>query len=137
MADLSITATSVLPGGNAKTVDYPAGAAITAGQVVYLDTSTGSVKLADCDSGTSAVRSPLGIALNGAASGQPVEVLTEGEITIGATVEASVPYFLSPTAGGICPLADVASGDYAVFLGFGVSTTKICVEIVEAGVAKA
>lgn len=137
MSDLTITATSVIPGGGAKTIDGTAGVAITAGQVVYYDTSAGTYKLADCDSATSAVRSPAGIALNGAASGQPVEVLTEGEITIGATVEASVPYFLSPTAGGICPLADVLSGDYAVFLGFGVSTTKIRVKIVEAGVVKA
>lgn len=137
MSDLTITATSVIPGGGAKTVEGVAGAAITAGQCVYKEASSGTLKLADCDSATAEVRSPLGIALNGAAIGQPVEVLIQGEITIGATVEASVPYFLSPTAGGICPLADVLSGDYAVFLGFGVSTTKIRVKIVEAGVVKA
>lgn len=137
MADLTVTATSVLPGGGANTVSYPAGAAITAGQVVYKEASSGTVKLADCDSATAEVRSPLGVALNGAAIGQPVEVQTSGNITIGATVAASVPYFLSPTAGGIAPLADVLTGDYAVFLGFGISTTQIALRIVEAGVVKA
>jgi len=137
MTDITITATSVVPGANARTVDCIAGAAITAGQVVYLEASTSTVKLADCDSATAEVRSPLGIALNGAASGQPVEVLTSGNITIGGTVAASVPYFLSPTAGGICPLADVLTGDYGVFLGWGISTTAINVSIVECGVVKA
>jgi hypothetical protein len=137
VADLTITATSVVKGSGASTRNGTAGAAVTAGQVVYLDTTTDTYKLADCDSATAAARSPSGIALNGAASGQPLTVLDGGAITIGATVEASVPYFLSPVAGGICPLADVASGDYAVFLGFGISTTQISVNIVEAGVVKA
>lgn len=137
MADLTITATSVVPGGSAKTVEGTAGAAITAGQVVYKEASSGTLKLADCDSATAEVRSPLGIALNGAAIGQPVEVLKEGNIVIGGTVAASTPYFLSPTAGGICPLADVLTGDYGVFLGWGISTTQIAVKIVECGVVKA
>lgn len=137
MADLTITATSVVKGTGASTRAGTAGATITAGQPVYLDSTTDTYKLADCDSATAAVRSPAGIALNGAASGQPVTVLDGGPITIGATVAASVPYFLSPTAGGICPLADILAGDYAVFLGFGISTTQIDVTIVEAGVALA
>lgn len=137
MADLTITAASVDAGANARIVTYDAGAAITAGQVVYKEASSGTLKLADNDSATSEVRSPLGIALNGAASGQPVSVLTEGNITIGATVAASVSYYLSSTAGGICPEADIASGDYNIFLGQGISTTVIKVKIVECGVVKA
>lgn len=137
MADLSITATSVVKGTGASTVTGTAGATITAGQVVYLDSTAGTYKLADCDSATAAVRSPAGIALNGASASQPVTVLTGGPITIGATVAASVPYYLSPTAGGICPYADLATGDYAVLLGFGTSTTVIDIDIVEAGAALA
>lgn len=135
MADLTITATAVLAGGNARKVDGVAGATITAGQVVYRD-SAGALQLADCDSGTAAARSPLGIALNGAATGQPVEVLVSGNITIGATVAPGVAYYLSPTAGGICPDADVLAGDHAVLIGFGQSTSVIRVSIVEAGVAR-
>ena len=135
MADITITATSVVAGGNARKTDGTAGATITAGQVVYREAATGQIKLADCDSATAEARSPLGIALNGAASGQPVEVLTSGNITIGATVTQGVGYYLSPTAGGICPVADVLSGDYPVFLGFATSASVIRVGIVEAGVA--
>lgn len=137
MADLVITATSVVAGGNARKVTHPAGATITAGQTVYLDSAAGTVKLADCDSGTAALRSPLGIALNGGATGQPIEVLKSGNITIGATVTAGVAYYLSGTAGGICPVADLGSGDYPTFLGFATSASVIDVRIVESGVALA
>lgn len=134
MVDLVITATSVVAGGNAKDITHPAGATITAGQVVYRD-SAGVLQLADCDSATAAARSPLGIALNGAATGQPVKVLKSGNVTIGATVTQGVAYYLSPTAGGICPVADILSGDYPVILGFATSASVINVNIVEAGVA--
>lgn len=135
MADLSITATSVLAGGGAKTVEGVAGAALTAGQVVYLDSATNSYKLADNNSATAAARSPDGIALNGAASGQPVEVLTRGPVTIGATMTAGVVYYLSATAGGICPVADLTTGHYPTILGIATSTTVLSVQIHESGVA--
>lgn len=136
MADLTITAANVLKGTGAVCKTGVAGAAITAGQVLALNSSDQLV-LADCDHATAALRSPVGIALHAAGAGQPVTYLEEGPITIGAVVAASVAYYLSPTAGGICPEADVASGDYGVFLGFGISTTQIRVGIVEAGVVKA
>lgn len=137
MADLTITATSVVAGGGAKTVEGTAGATITAGQVVYLDSTTGTYKLADCDSATAAVRSPDGIALNGAASGQPVEVLTRGNITIGATLTGGVAYYLSGTAGGICPVADLATGDYPTIVGIATSASVLSVLFHESGFALA
>lgn len=137
MADLTITAASVIKGSNAKTKTGIAGAAITQGQVLALD-STGKLILCDCDHATVLTRTPVGIALNSAAaSGQPIEYIYEGTLAIGATVAASVPYFASPTAGGICPLADVASGDFAKFLGFGISVTEINVHLHECTVVKA
>lgn len=137
MADLTITAANVVADSTATVVDAVAGASITPGQVVYRDGSTGTVKLADNDSGTAAARSPYGIALNSASSGQPIAVLTKGPITIGATVAASGIYVLSSTAGGICPAADLGSGDYTTIVGLGTSTTKIDVLFHEAGVAAA
>lgn len=133
MVDLVITAASVLPASDATTEAGTAGATITAGQVVYLDTSDSKYKLADTDSATAAVRSPRGIALHGASSGQPLKILTKGGVTIGATVAVGASYWLSGTAGGICPVADVAAGDYPAFLGIGTSTTAIKVNITEAG----
>ena len=135
MADLTITATSVLKGTGATTETLIAGAAITAGQTVYKDASdSNKAKLFDADSATAAARVLHGIALNGAASGQPVVVLTQGPITIGATVAVGVAYYASDTPGGICPFADLESGDYPTIIGIGISTTQIKVQPIAAGV---
>lgn len=135
MSDLSITAASVIAGTGARKTLGTAGATITAGKTVYLDPADGKYKLADCDSATDAARSPAGIALNGAADGQPLVVLEDGPVTIGATMTAGVTYYLSPNAGGICPVADVLSGDHTVILGIATSTTVLNVNIQESGVA--
>lgn len=135
MSDLSITAANVIAGTGARMKLYTAGATITAGQVVYLEGSSGRCKLADCDSATAEVRSPLGIALNGAANGQPLVVLEDGPVTIGATMTAGVAYYLSPNAGGIAPVADILTGDNTIIIGIATSTTVLDVNIQESGVA--
>jgi hypothetical protein len=135
MADLSITAANVIAGSGAKKKLGAAGATIVAGKVVYLDASDSEYKLADCDSATAAIRSPAGIALNGASDGQPLVIIEEGPVAIGATMTAGTTYYLSPTAGGICPVADVLAGDYPVIIGVATSTTVLNVNIQEAGVA--
>jgi hypothetical protein len=135
MADLTVTATSVVKGTGAITETLIAGAAITAGQSLYKDASDANkAKLTDADSATAAARVFHGIALNGAASGQPVVVQTGGIITIGATVAVGVAYYLSDTAGSICPFADLESGDYPTIIGIGVSTTQIKIGPLAAGV---
>lgn len=123
MADLAITATQVLPGTGARYADGTAGAAITAGQVCYQSTSD-TMLLADADAGTPAAANARGIALNGAAIGQPVRIQTEGTITLGAAaapVKGTV-YVLSGTAGGIAPVADLAAGDRVTVIGVGGTT---------------
>lgn len=135
MSDLTITAANVIADPSAKVSSYTAGATITAGQVVYWDSTTSTVKLADSDSATAAARSPIGIALNGAASGQPVQVATSGLVTIGATMTAGLAYYCSKVAGGLCPVADIASGGYATVMGIATSTTVLKVNITESGVA--
>jgi hypothetical protein len=82
-----------------------------------------------------AARVASGIALHAAASGQPLAVLTSGPITIGAAVTAGVGYYLSATAGGICPVADLGSGQYPSFLGFAISASVISININAAGVS--
>lgn len=135
MADITITAANVQEGSSAVTESGTLGATATAGQVVYLDTSAGTWKLADNNSATAAVRAPGGILLNGGSSGQPCKVLKKGLITIGATLTAGVAYYLSDTPGGICPVADLASGEYPTFLGIATSTAILNVNITSAGVA--
>ena len=135
MADLVITAASVVAGSGASKPSGTAGATITAGQAVYLDSTDGKYKLADCNSATAAVRSPAGIALHGALASQPLTILSSGPVTIGAALTAGVAYYLSGTAGGIRPVADNITGDYPVILGIATSTTVLNVKIQEAGVA--
>jgi hypothetical protein len=135
MADLSITAASVAAGTNAtKQNQYLAGASITQGKSVYVDTADNTVKLADADAVISGV---VGVALNAASAGQPVTFQQYGNITIGATVATGTAYYVSATAGGICPEADLASGDFPHFLGFATSTTVIALDPKACGVAKA
>lgn len=134
MADLTITAANVISGSGAKTTNGTAGATITAGQVVYRDGADSKYKLADNDSATAAARNPVGIALNGAANGQPLRVHEEGPITIGATMVAGESYYLSGTPGGIAVRADVTTGDDPVLIGVATSTTVLEVNIADPGV---
>lgn len=134
-SDLSITAANVVAGSGSSVVQGIAGATVTAGQAVYRDPATGTWKLGDNNSATAAVRSPGGVALNGAASGQPLSVLREGPVTIGATLTAGVAYYLGDTPGGICPVADLASGEYPTIIGIATSTTVLDVKIHESRVA--
>lgn len=135
MPDLSITAGNVAPGNNASIAHGTAGATITAGQAVYFDESDSKYKLADCDSASAAARSPAGIALNAASDDQPIAVLKSGRVTIGATLTAGVAYYLSATAGGICPVGDLSTGDYPVLIGIAESASVLKVQMLEAGVA--
>lgn len=135
MADLTITAASVVAGSNATKRQYTAGETITAGQAVYFASATGLLMKADNNSATAEVRQPIGIALNGGAVNQPILVQTDGDITIGATMTAGVAYYLSDTAGGICPVADIGSGEYPCVLGIAISTTVLRMGIQYSGVA--
>jgi hypothetical protein len=134
MADISITAANVVPGSDAVRESGTAGATITAGQLVYLDTSDMKYKLADAN-GASALRVPNGIALNGASNGQPLSVQKGGDITIGGTLTAGIPYFLSDTPGGLCPLPDIGTGEYSCIVGIAKSTSVLAVNIQPSGVA--
>jgi hypothetical protein len=134
MADISITAANVVPGSDAVRESGTAGATITAGQLVYLDTSDMKYKLADSN-GAAALRVPNGIALNGASNGQPLSVQKGGDITIGGTMTAGIPYFLSDTPGGLCPLPDIGTGEYSCIVGIAKSTSVLSVNIQPSGVA--
>jgi len=134
MADISITPANVVPGSDAVRESGTAGATITAGQLVYLDTSDMKFKLADSN-GAAALRVPNGIALNGASNGQPLSVQKGGDITIGGTMTAGIPYFLSDTPGGLCPLPDIGTGEYSCIVGIAKSTSVLAVNIQPSGVA--
>lgn len=135
MADLTVTAASCVPGSNSRQAVGIAGETIAAGKPVYLSSTTNLWMLADSNSATAEARTPGGIALTGSSLNQPIVVHTKGLLTLGATMTANTPYFLSDTPGGICPIADVGSGEYLAQIGLSTSTTVLDVLIHTTGVA--
>lgn len=133
MVDITVTAANV---AGTTSGTGTAGVAITAGDVVAR--SGGELILADADAGADAdavQRKAVGVALNDAADGQPVAYAGPGaEITAGATLTAGTVYYLSATAGGICPVADVGSGMNPVVVGIATSTSKMKLLLVNSGV---
>lgn len=122
MADLAITAANVLFTSGTKLTGV-AGASITAGQALYSDSATSTLKLAQCD-GTDAEADAVGIALHASSSGQPIVYAKNGSlINIGATTAKTTTYMLSATAGGIAPQADLVSTNKIVRLGYATATT--------------
>ena len=125
--DLSITAASVVPGARAKYIggNTLAGATITAGQLLYLDSTAQSFKLADADA-SATTANVVGYAANSASAGQYVGVVTEDDdVTIGATMSTAAGiYVLSATAGGYSPSASLAANMYPVVVLIAKSTTK-------------
>lgn len=129
MTDLTITPANVVAGSGAVIVQGVSGGTITAGQAVYLSSTTGKWLHADADSATAEQRRVVGIALNGASASQPIDVQTAGDITIGATLVAGTAYYLSDEPGGICPLADLATGDYICLIGHAKSTSVLSIGV--------
>jgi len=135
MADISITAANVISREGSTVTRGTAGATITAGHVVYFDDADSRFKMADNNSATAIAREPRGIALNGASAGQPIAVHEKGSIVIGGTLTPGVAYYLSATPGHICPVADLAAGNYPTIMGIATSATVLNVDIQMSGVA--
>lgn len=135
MADISITPANTQRTSSSEVEVGTAGTTITAGQAVFKAAATGRFGLSDSNHGTAENRAVFGIALHGASSGQPLSVQRKGDITIGGTLTAGVAYYLSDTPGGICPVADVGSGEYSVVLGIAKSTSVLGLNIQASGVA--
>ncbi|AGB71027.1 MULTISPECIES: hypothetical protein [Rhizobium] len=132
MADLVITPANVVAGSNATRDIGTAGATIAAGHAVYLDAATNNWLLSD-NNGTG-TRQVKGIALNGASINQPLTVAKAGDVTIGATLVPGTAYYLSATPGGICPVADLATGMDSVLIGLAKSASVLAVDIQNSGV---
>ncbi|NTG85860.1 hypothetical protein G6L15_06825 [Agrobacterium rhizogenes] len=132
MADITITPANVVAGTNAVRDIGTAGETIAAGKVVYLDAAINKWKLSD--NNATGTRTVHGIALNGASLNQPVSIVKGGDVTIGATLTPGVAYYLSATAGGICPVADLATGMDTILIGLAKSATVLGIDIQDSGV---
>jgi hypothetical protein len=136
MADLVITAASVIAGSDAKIVHGRAGEALAQGKQAYLDSTSKKWMLADNNAATADVRAATGTVLNAAALNQPIAIATDGQVTIGATLVPGTDYYLSDTAGGICPIADIGTGEYVCRVGVALSATVLDLDYKYTGVQK-
>lgn len=130
MADVSVTAANVQPGTSGLNNGKVAGVAITAGQWVYLDSATGTLKLADSNASL-ATATVIGVALNNAAIGQPVQYQSSGDYTVGGTVAAGAVYVLSANAGNMAPVADLASGCYTTVVAIGKTSSVATITLAQ------
>ncbi|SHF05255.1 hypothetical protein SAMN02745157_1524 [Kaistia soli DSM 19436] len=128
MTDIVITAANVVAGSDSVRGDGVAGETIAAGKQVYFSSATKKWMIADSNSATVEARKATGTALNGASLNQPIAVHKSGDITIGATLTPGTAYYLSDTPGGICPLADVGSGEYVCLIGIAKSASVLAVD---------
>ena len=131
MADISITASAVVPSSSAVYKYATAGATITAGQLIYLDTADldangiGKAKLSDAN-GAAALRVVDGITVGGASAGQPVAIVTyDTALVVGSGLTANNILILSDTPGGIAPSADLGAGEYLSVIGVVKTATTI------------
>jgi hypothetical protein len=134
MADVVVTAASVKPGADAviKT-NLLSGSAVTAGDAVAKD-ANGAIVLADANSPTPGVATPLGFALNSApGAGQPIAYTDDAPAMEGFATTAGIPYFLSATPGKICPAGDLASGMKTSYMGTGVAGNKLAAKVIVSG----
>lgn len=136
MADVVVTATSVVPvSGNIYEV-RAAGVNITAGQTVYAD-SNNVWQLADANGSatTAGSGSPrVGIAMNSGNTGQCVAVPVGGIINPGGTLVKGTYYFVSANPGGIAPSTDVTSTWFSTRLGYAISTSQLQLDYLYSGV---
>lgn len=135
MADLSVTASDVVAvSGSTVTEDGTAGATITAGQVVYKDT-TDSNKLKLADASAEATAAVCGVAMHGATSGQPLKYAVAGNLTF-STMTVGETYQVSATAGAIAPVADIST-NYVSFVGYASTATNLVLMLRASGIAHA
>lgn len=138
MAAISVTPGSVLRVDGSVVNGYLAGATITAGMAVYVD-SNGVVQIATnaTSVGSGYGSSLVGTALNGGSSGQPIQILPSGgTVNIGGTVAVGKQYCLG-TAGGYIPVDDIAGTEFITTLGVGLTAANIKTGINASGTAAA
>lgn len=135
MAELTQTAANVVPSTGAV-IDRTryAGETITQGMPVYISSTTGKAMKADANA-SAATAVAYGFALNSVSNGQPIDIQTDGDINLGATLTPNTAYVVGATAGSIAPIADLTTGWYGALLGIAISTSILRMGVRNTGVA--
>jgi hypothetical protein len=128
MAAVTITAASIVPvTGFSSEHSYVAGATITRGLAVYLDTVTNTWKLADSDLSAAAAGSLglVGISLSDVVATQPMIVFIGGHLGMGVCLTQGKVYCVGQVAGEIIAHAELTSTAKVTILGVATSTSNL------------
>lgn len=137
MADLTINTTIVsLTNGVSSVEQVTYGESVSQGMVLYEDTSD-SNKYKKAVNNTATLAAAKAIALTPGASGEKGYVVKSGEIDLGATLAVGMRYFVSNTAGAICPSADIGTGEYVTLIGIATAAGVLKVNFQASGIASA
>lgn len=125
MADITITAADLEIPVDAVVEALTADVALSVGDFVYFDTADQELKLSDA--GASATAQVEYIVVRAAAADEIAIVLKLSKrFVLGGTLGAAgTQYVLSDTAGKICLLSDLTTGNEIVIVGYSGSTTEL------------
>ena len=135
MAELAITAADVVKTSTTAISEGIAGATITAGMVLYVDTAAAGV-LKPCDADVAASTVCAGIALHAALTGQPIKYATGGDLTLSGMTVGRIYLVSQTTAGSMCVDADILTGDFVSIVGVASTATNLKIQINNSGVAR-
>lgn len=137
MADIAITAANFLPSSVAQTFTGTAGATITQGQPVYLNTVTQTYMLTNAATTGNGINVCAGLAMDGASNQQKFLICrSDTNLALGGTVNAGEIVVVSGNAGGVClSTSAVLSGLYLTVLGVGIGGNNINFAMVGSNVA--
>ncbi len=132
MPAFSITAANVLHSSSATIFTGTAGATITQGQPLYLDTTTSTYKLANA-----LTNNPVaGVAMVGASNQQDMVICSrDPNFVPGYPIVAGNISLVGNTAGGIQPYEDRTTGWYVTSLGVGIGGNRMNFYITGSNVA--
>jgi hypothetical protein len=132
MAAFSITAANVLHSTSATIFTGTAGATITQGQPLYLDTTSNSYKLANA-----LTNNPLaGVAMVGASNGQDMVICSKDpNFAPGFTIGTGNFVLVGNVAGQLNPVEDRGTGWFVTTLGVGIGGNRLNFSITGSNVA--
>lgn len=131
----NITLPTTLTVGDGATVRrVKGGTAITVGNAVYRDPTTGEYLKAQANA--DATDDLEGIAVTPSGDGQELLIVTEGPLHNASGLTAGQWYVLSASGAGLLmPVADLVATNRSVLAGYALSATSFYVKIIRTGVA--
>ncbi len=133
MVDIVQTPANVIHVSGGGIEDLLAGETLVAGDACYKKTSDSRAWKADAND-TAAKAVLRGIALGGAAAGQPVRLAKSGDLNPGGTVVVGEIYLVSSNVGKFAPEAEITSGMYVTVIGVGETASNIKLGIKVSGI---